>query len=86
VAIIRALAHHFQLILDDRQVNRIAYESEKIIHGMPYGIDNHVATYGRPVLFKSGNPPVVKEIDLLTNLPPVIGYSDRESLTAKMIG
>ncbi|MDJ0831256.1 MAG: hydroxymethylglutaryl-CoA reductase, degradative [Desulfobacterales bacterium] len=85
VAIIRALSHHFQLNLDDRDVNRIAYESEKIIHGTPSGIDNYVATYAKPILFKSGNPPIVKELSLASDLTLIIGYSEKESLTAKMV-
>jgi hydroxymethylglutaryl-CoA reductase len=85
VALIRALARYFRLDLDNAEVNRIAYESEKIVHGMPSGIDNTVATYANPVLFQGKNPPIIQQIDLTRQLPLIVGYSDRESLTAGMV-
>ncbi|MDJ0816371.1 MAG: hydroxymethylglutaryl-CoA reductase, degradative [Desulfobacterales bacterium] len=85
VAVIRALSRYFKLDLDDGEVNRIAYESEKILHGMPSGIDNTVATYANPILFRGNNPPSIQQIDLTEHLPLVVGYSDRESLTAAMV-
>jgi mevalonate kinase len=36
------------------EVNRIAYEAEKIVHGKPSGIDNTVATYGGTIYYKRG--------------------------------
>ena len=85
VATIRALSNYFQLNLDDWKINQIAYESEKIVHGMPSGIDNYVATYAKPIMYKGENPPVVRDIDLPDRLPLVIGYHHKESLTAKMV-
>ncbi len=51
VAIIRALSAHLGQPLDDKKVNKIAYEVEKIHHGTPSGIDNTVVTYGKPIFF-----------------------------------
>ena len=53
VAIIRALSAHLGHPLDDKKVNEIAYEVEKIHHGTPSGIDNTVVTYGKPVFFQN---------------------------------
>ncbi len=47
VAIARAVDHHYQLNLNDEQINEIAYEFEKVAHSEPSGIDNTVATYGK---------------------------------------
>ena len=55
VAIIRALSTYLGHSLDNKEVNQIAYEVEKIHHGTPSGIDNTVVTYGKPVFFQ--NPP-----------------------------
>jgi mevalonate kinase len=54
VAIARALSAYLGNPLDDEQINRIAYEVEKIHHGTPSGIDNTVVTYAKPVYFLKG--------------------------------
>ena len=46
VAIIRALASNLKRDLPDEQVSALAYETEKLYHGTPSGIDNTVVTYG----------------------------------------
>jgi mevalonate kinase len=56
VALIRALASFAQRPLSDAQVNALAYETEKIHHGTPSGIDNTVITYAKPVYFIKGQP------------------------------
>lgn len=56
VALIRALAAHFNFPMTDEQVNAFAYEIEKLHHGTPSGIDNTVITYARPVYFVKGKP------------------------------
>jgi hydroxymethylglutaryl-CoA reductase len=85
VAIIRALDDHFKLKLKDEQVNDLAYESEMLAHGNASGIDNTLATYGKFMLFKRGQPPELKELKIKKPIPIVIGLSDVESLTAKMV-
>jgi mevalonate kinase len=56
VALIRALASTLDRSASDEEVNRMAYEIEKIHHGTPSGIDNTVITYARPVYFVRGRP------------------------------
>jgi hydroxymethylglutaryl-CoA reductase len=85
VAIIRALSEHFKLGLTDAEVNKLAYESEKIVHGTPSGIDNTVATFGKFILYRKGDPPLLKEISISQPLPIVIGLSGVEGLTLKMV-
>ncbi|MEL7448150.1 MAG: hydroxymethylglutaryl-CoA reductase, degradative [Pseudomonadota bacterium] len=85
VAIIRALDRHFGLNLSDEEVNQLAFEGEKIAHGTPSGIDNAVATYGRFVLYKAGDPPMMRDISVRQPIRTVIGMSGVESLTAKMV-
>lgn len=85
VAIIRALGEHYQIDLNDQHVNQIAYESERIVHGKPSGIDNTVATFARPILFKRDDPPLIEPIKTSKTLPIIIAYGNRESLTSKMV-
>lgn len=56
VATIRALADFFKKPLTDEQVSALAFETEKLYHGTPSGIDNTVVTYARPVYFVKGCP------------------------------
>ncbi len=85
VAIIRALDQHFRLGLTDEETNNLAFEAEKMAHGNASGIDNSVATYGRMLLFKRGDPPLVEELVLPQPIRLVIGITGVESLTAKMV-
>ena len=86
VAVIRALDRHFELGLDDRRVNELAFECETAAHGTPSGIDNTVAVYGQTLLFKAqGGLPHYSQITPSNPIPLVVGVSGRESLTARMV-
>ncbi len=54
VAILRALSAFLGHPLSDEQINKLAYEAEKLHHGNPSGIDNYVITYAKPVYFLKG--------------------------------
>lgn len=56
VAIIRALSTFFSHPLIDDQINKLAFETEKLHHGAPSGIDNTVITYNMPVYYIKGQP------------------------------
>src|SRR5699024_1127161 len=85
VAVIRAVDEHFGVGLSDEQVCTLAFECEKIAHGTPSGIDNTVATYGRTLLYRRGEPTYVRPLELSEPLPLVVALSGEESLTAKMV-
>lgn len=85
VAIIRALAQFYKLNLSNEEISNLAYQSELIAHGSASGIDNTLATYGKFILYRRGNPPFLKELRVPQAIPIVIGLSGVESLTAKMV-
>ncbi len=85
VAIIRALINHYKTELSEDEINELAYQSEKLVHGTPSGIDNTMATFGRFILYKKGKPPLMKEIHAPKPIPIVVGLSGVESLTLKMV-
>jgi len=85
VAIVRALDKHFELGLDDSEVNRLAFESEKLAHGRPSGIDNTIACYGRALVYRMGQPPLVEPLNIEKPLPIVIGITGSEGLTARTV-
>jgi hydroxymethylglutaryl-CoA reductase len=85
VAIIRALDRHFELGLSDEEINALAFRSEQVAHGTPSGIDNTVATYGQPLIYRKGEPPQIQTLELPEPITFVIGLTGVESLTAKMV-
>jgi hydroxymethylglutaryl-CoA reductase len=86
VASVRALDKHFRLRLSDDEVNRLAFESEKLAHGSPSGLDNTLACYGKAVVFRAGDPPLVETLNIREPIPAVIGMTGLEGLTAKTVG
>ena len=62
VAIIRALAKHLNKDLADEQVSALAFETEKLYHGTPSGIDNSVVTYAKPVYFVKDQPAEILQV------------------------
>ena len=85
VATIRALDRCFELGLDDERVNELAFECEKIAHGTPSGIDNTLSVYGQTMLFRSGESPLRKVIEVEKAVQLVVGISGIESLTAATV-
>jgi len=85
VATIRALDRCFDLELDDERVNALAFECEKIAHGIPSGIDNTLSVYGRPMLFRAGKAPLRRIIEIPKLVRLVVGISGIESLTAATV-
>ena len=85
VAIIRALDVHYRLGLTDEEGNDLAYQSEMVAHGQPSGVDNTVATYGKPLIFRKGSPPLVEPLQIPEPLSFVIGMTRTEGLTARTV-
>ncbi len=85
VAVIRALDSHCRLNLGEDEICALAFECEKIAHGTPSGIDNTVATYGKPLVYQAGDPPRIEPFEFREPLPLVIGMCRTESLTARTV-
>lgn len=58
-ALVRALFAQAGQMATPEVVSNIVYESERIYHGTPSGIDNTVVAYGAPIWFVRGQPPEV---------------------------
>ena len=69
VALIRALSEFLGQDMDNEEINRVAFDLERIHHGNPSGIDNTVITYARPVYYVRGEEiefiPLAKPMDLV---------------------
>ncbi len=84
VAMIRALSAHFGHTLDNEQINALAYETEKLHHGTPSGIDNTVITYARPVYFVKGKP--IETLRVGRPFTIVIGNTGIRAPTKESVG
>lgn len=89
VAVIRAMARCFGICMSEREISALAFDCEKIAHGTPSGIDNTLATFGRPILFRKEHAQARPEIQDLTTprpFPVIIGLSGVATLTARTVG
>ena len=85
---IKALSEHYGLQLSLEQINELAYECERAAHGSPSGVDNTLATYGKPLLFRRDQDTKeasFQELQVGTPIHVLIGLSGKESLTATMV-
>lgn len=55
-AIVRALSTYFEKVLAPAEISALVYETEKMYHGTPSGIDNTVIAYEQAVRFRRGTP------------------------------
>ena len=85
VAITRALASTFGVKVDDARVNQIAFACEKLAHGTPSGIDNTIATYRMPLLFRSGDALESSDFNLDETPPIVIACSLTRGSTLEQV-
>jgi mevalonate kinase len=56
-AVVRVLGEWLGLALGPAEVSALVFETEKLLHGTPSGIDNTVVSFGQPVYFMKGQPP-----------------------------
>ncbi|MDH3547500.1 MAG: hydroxymethylglutaryl-CoA reductase, degradative, partial [Gammaproteobacteria bacterium] len=85
VAMIRAFDAALDLGLSDDDVNALAFECEKLAHGRPSGIDNTIATYATPMLFRNGDTPELERLQLSAPPPLVIACSHEAGLTRTQV-
>jgi hydroxymethylglutaryl-CoA reductase len=85
VAVIRAFNSLLQLEQDDETVNQLAFRCEGITHGTPSGIDNNIATFGQPMLFRKGDEGRTGSIELTEAPPLVIAASGSRGVTKDQV-
>ena len=85
VSIIRAFVEEFELDINDERVNAIAFQCEKLAHGTPSGVDNTIATFDRPMLFRRAESLEVSPMELGETPPIVIACSHSTGLTVEQV-
>jgi mevalonate kinase len=84
VAMIRAFADYLGLNLTDDEVSAMAYETEKLHHGTPSGIDNTVVAYNQPVYFERGQ--TIEVLHVGASLHLLVADSGPRGSTADIVG
>jgi len=56
-SVVRGLAYFYGAKLTTAQVSDLVFETEKLYHGTPSGVDNTIIAYQQPVYFVKGNVP-----------------------------
>jgi len=85
VAIARAFNEHCGLELDDERINAIAFESEKLAHGTPSGVDNTLSTYARPMLFRNDDGLHIDPLNVDETPPLLIAWGEETRRTSEMV-
>lgn len=85
VAIVRAFDRVLALELSDAAVNALAFDCEKLAHGSPSGIDNTLATYGRPILFRKDAAGLPQTLELAGPVPLVVAASSARGITREQV-
>ena len=86
VALIRAFAAEAGIDMGPDRTNEIALECERLAHGTPSGVDNTLATFARPMLFRRAGELEVRTIEPVEPPPLVIAMSSRAGSTAAQVG
>ncbi len=83
-AIVRGLGEHFARWFSSQAISDLVYETEKIYHGTPSGIDNTVVAFEKPVYFVKD---VVRRVFWVGH-PFLLAIADTgiESPTRKVVG
>ena len=85
VAVVRGFEYALDLQLGNKEINRIAFECEKLAHGTPSGVDNTVSTYAEPMLFQRHNGLQIRELTPKEPLPLVIACGHQRGLTHELV-
>jgi len=85
VAIARAFNSRLELGLDDERVNTVAFEVEKLAHGTPSGIDNTLATYATPMLFRNDDGLQIDTLELNQSAPLLVAWGEETGRTSDQV-
>jgi mevalonate kinase len=83
VASAAALGKFLEINLSKEEIFRLAFESEKIIHGNPSGVDPAISTYGGILAYRRSIG--IERLSIDVDLPLVVGDTKIERVTGEMV-
>ncbi|MEM2341471.1 MAG: mevalonate kinase [Candidatus Bathyarchaeia archaeon] len=83
VASAAAILNLLEVDLNKDQIFKLAFESERIVHGNPSGVDPATSTYGGILIYRRGEG--IKRLDIEVNLPLIVGNTRIERMTGEMV-
>jgi mevalonate kinase len=83
VASAAALGKLLEINLSKEEIFRLAFESEKIIHGNPSGVDPAISTYGGILAYRRSIG--IERLSIDVDLPLVVGDTKIERVTGEMV-
>ena len=78
-----AVSNVLGIKLSCNQIFSMAYESERLVHGTPSGIDPAISTYGGALQFQKGKD--FTSLKVQTNIPLVVGNTRVERSTGELV-
>jgi len=85
VATIKAYSLALGYNLNNKEVAKIGYTTEKEVQGSASPMDTSIATHGGLLLINPRSEEIISKINVKIDLPFVIGYVVREGLTAQLV-
>jgi mevalonate kinase len=82
-AVAKATSHLLDVELSNADISNITFESERLVHGTPSGIDPTVTTHGGVLLFRKGKG--FSRIDVKKDIPLIIGNSEVKHSTGELV-
>src|SRR3990170_3887156 len=80
---VAAVSNLLGIELSRDEIFRMAYESERLVHGTPSGIDPAIATYGGPLQFQKDKDFI--NLNVHANIPLVVGNTRVERSTGELV-
>ena len=81
----RAFNNGLKLGLDDENVNAIAFASEKLAHGTPSGVDNTLATFAKPMLFRNAGGLQFESLGINIPQPLIVAWGQETGRTSEQV-
>ncbi len=71
--------------LSPKELSKVTYQAEKVVHGKPSGIDNTIVTFGGGVIYRRGEEPLRVEVKLPPETSLVVAHTGKGRITGEIV-